>query len=92
MSTLMLVSRRAAEDGRHARPIRDADQRDLGLVTAVRDTAYDLLFHDLFLIHYKRAGAVRGWRTWMHPARMASATERVSRTLAPCDAISSISS
>ena len=41
--------------GRDARPVGDADQGDLGLVPAVGDAAYDLLLHDLALIHHQRA-------------------------------------
>ncbi len=41
-----------AEDGRgDTRPVRNADQRDLGFIAAVGDAADNFMFHDIFLVN-----------------------------------------
>src|SRR5579883_1577089 len=50
-----VVGERAEDRRRDAGAVGDAQQRDLGLVAAVGDTADDLLFHDFVLINDQRA-------------------------------------
>ena len=85
----------------------DLEQRDFGLIPRIGDAADDMLFHDLILMANEcsklsalrpaaltpRSGASKLERTSTRtPFCMASSTERVCSTLAPCEAISNISS
>ena len=89
---------------RDARLVGDLEQRDLGLVPRIGDPADDILLHDLILMANEcprpraaawpfRSGGSKLERTSTRtPCCMASSTERVCSTLAPCEAISNISS
>ena len=95
MSTLTLASASgpkmaAATPGRSG----TRDQRDLGLVAAVGDAADQFLFHDLVLVDDQVPGLSSKLDSTCRRTRcfMASSTERVCSTLAPSEAISSISS
>ena len=79
--------------------VRQAEEADLGLVAAVGHAAHDPLFHDLLLVADDGArlsaspgstklDSTRSGTRWA----MASSTERLCSTLAPSEAISSISS
>ncbi len=102
------VGQRAEHGGGDARLVLDVAQRDLGLGPGERDARNDLLFHDLILIANQRAGHARRSvraRSAAHPGSskverttsrtlcaIAISTERIISTLAPSEAISSISS
>ena len=89
-----------------ARLVGDPAQRDLGLVLGIGDAGDDLLFHDLVLVADEGSGRAVGARESRiasgssklertkvrTPWTMASSTERTCSTLAPSEAISSISS
>ena len=89
-----------------ARLVGNAPERNLRLVLGIGDARDDLLFHDLVLVADERtrriavvrqlrclSGSSKLDRTNVRtPCTMASSTERTCSTLAPSEAISSISS
>ena len=58
----VLVREWAKNGRRDTRPVGDLDQRDLRFVSAIRNSANDLVFHDLILIANERAVSVRKGR------------------------------
>ena len=54
----MVIGQLAKNGGGNTRPVRQTNNRDLGLVRAVRNTADCFLFHDCILIHNESTRSV----------------------------------